>query len=209
MIISTLKKIARRFINRDEAFLKKLRKQGAKIGKHVQIIDRDKFLYEPWIAYLIEIEDRVVISAGVRFVNHDSSYANVFGDLPIKYGKIIIGENSYIGVNSIILPGIEIGKNCLIGAGSVVNRNIPPNSLAAGNPVRIIKPINDGKDKYIQQITKHDVNVDFIDLGGSFSQMFELYDNKLTDHILNTVNNYFLKKNIKERTESVNNTSDL
>lgn len=50
-----------------------------------------------------------------------------------------IGENCFIGGRSMILPGVEIGDNCVIGAGSVVTKSMPANSLAAGNPARILR----------------------------------------------------------------------
>lgn len=55
---------------------------------------------------------------------------------------IIIGNNVFIGVNSIILKGVTIGDNTVIGAGSVVVNNIPPNVIAAGNPCKILRNLN-------------------------------------------------------------------
>lgn len=60
---------------------------------------------------------------------------------------IIIGKRVWIGSSSTVLPGISIGDNAIIGAGSVVTKNVPPNTIAAGNPARIIKKI----DEYIGQ----------------------------------------------------------
>lgn len=54
---------------------------------------------------------------------------------------ISIQDNVWIGGNAIILDGVNIGKNCIIGAGSVVTKNIPSNSLAVGNPCKVIKKI--------------------------------------------------------------------
>jgi maltose O-acetyltransferase len=54
---------------------------------------------------------------------------------------IHIGDNCWIGGNTIVLPGITIGNNVTIGAGSVVTKDIPDNVLAFGNPCKIIRPI--------------------------------------------------------------------
>ena len=54
-----------------------------------------------------------------------------------------IGKNCWICANVTILPGVEIGDGCVIGAGSVVTRSIPANSFAAGNPCRVIRTLGD------------------------------------------------------------------
>lgn len=60
----------------------------------------------------------------------------------LEYAKpITVGNNVWIGANVIVLPGVTIGANCTIGAGSVVTKDIPSNSLAFGNPCKVIKPI--------------------------------------------------------------------
>ncbi len=60
----------------------------------------------------------------------------------LEYAKpITVGNNVWIGAGVHVLPGVTIGDNCVIGAGSVVNRDIPDNSLAVGNPCRVIKEI--------------------------------------------------------------------
>ncbi|HSN47195.1 MAG TPA: sugar O-acetyltransferase [Flavobacterium sp.] len=55
---------------------------------------------------------------------------------------ISIGDDCWIGGNSVILPGITIGNGCVIGAGSVVTKDIPDNSLAVGNPAKVIRKLN-------------------------------------------------------------------
>ena len=57
-------------------------------------------------------------------------------------GGIFIGNNVWIGANCCILPNVHIGDNCVIGAGSVVTKDIPSNSVAAGNPAKVIKKID-------------------------------------------------------------------
>ena len=67
-----------------------------------------------------------------------------------EYGfDITIGDNVWIGANSVVLPGVTIGSNTVIGAGSVVNRSIPEWSVAAGNPCRVIRTITEeDRNKY-------------------------------------------------------------
>ena len=62
----------------------------------------------------------------------------------LEYGRpIIIGNNCWLGANVVVCGGVTIGDGCVIGAGSVVTRDIPPNSLAAGNPCRVIRTLTD------------------------------------------------------------------
>ncbi|WP_404441898.1 hypothetical protein LG307_11355 [Sutcliffiella horikoshii] len=55
--------------------------------------------------------------------------------------SVTIGDNVWIGGNAVILPGVTIGDNAVIGAGSVVTKSIPENSLAVGNPCKVVKEI--------------------------------------------------------------------
>lgn len=60
----------------------------------------------------------------------------------LEYAKPIhVGNNVWIGAHVSVLPGVTIGDNCVIGAGSVVTKDIPANSLAVGNPCRVIRSI--------------------------------------------------------------------
>ena len=61
---------------------------------------------------------------------------------------VTIGNNCWIGANSVICPGVTIGDNTVIGAGSVVTKDIPANVVAAGNPCRVIRPIGEQDQKY-------------------------------------------------------------
>ena len=65
----------------------------------------------------------------------------------LKYARpITVGDNVWFGANVSVLPGVTIGDNCVIGAGSVVNKDIPANSLAVGNPCKVIRTIDNGTD---------------------------------------------------------------
>lgn len=66
-----------------------------------------------------------------------------------EYGiDVTVGDNVWIGGNVVIMPGVNIGSNCVIGAGSVVTKDIPEWSIAAGNPARVIRKITEEDKKY-------------------------------------------------------------
>lgn len=74
-----------------------------------------------------------------------------------EYGiPITIGDNVWIGGNSVILPGVTIGNNTVIGAGSVVSKDIPDNVIAVGNPCRVLRAITDEDKKYYYKDRKFD-----------------------------------------------------
>jgi acetyltransferase-like isoleucine patch superfamily enzyme len=72
---------------------------------------------------------------GLISANHDLDDYDRWPTCP----PILIGNNVWIGMNTVVLPGITIGDNVAIGANSVVTKNIPANSIAAGNPCRVIR----------------------------------------------------------------------
>jgi acetyltransferase-like isoleucine patch superfamily enzyme len=72
---------------------------------------------------------------GLISANHDLNDYDRWPDTP----PIRIGDNVWIGMNTVVLPGIKIGDNVVIGSNSVVTKDIPSNSIAAGNPCRVIK----------------------------------------------------------------------
>lgn len=97
----------------------------------------------------IVIEDKVLIGAGVHFYtnNHEFSDASkaIFEQgypQPKVTDSIIIRKGSWIGAGVIILPGVEVGENAVIGAGAVVTKSVPPRVVFAGNPGKIIKYLN-------------------------------------------------------------------
>ena len=85
----------------------------------------------------IIIGNNVQIGPGVSLISANHNFQNY--DLHIESSPIIIGNNVWIGANSVILPGVIIGENVIIGAGSIVTKNIPENSIAFGNPCKVVK----------------------------------------------------------------------
>ena len=83
----------------------------------------------------LEIGDHCTISVGVHIYSHDSvKHTLSSGRLPIERYNVRIGNNVYIGPNSVIVKGINIGRNCVIGAFTLVNKDIPDNSIVLGQP---------------------------------------------------------------------------
>ncbi|MES1038116.1 acyltransferase [Peribacillus simplex] len=120
------------------------RKKLGRMGGDCEVFMKVSFGSEP---YLIELGDNVRITYGVKFITHDGGIF-VLRNLGLAknkavYGKIKIGNNTFIGNDAIILPGVTIGDNCIIGAGSVVTRSIPSNSVAAGVPAKVLRSIQE------------------------------------------------------------------
>lgn len=132
----------------DKKKVKYLRKQGMKIGENCHF-NSMSFSTEP---YLIELGNRVTISGGCDLVTHDGAvklFRDEMSDADI-FGKIIIGNNVFIGINCTILPNTYIGDNCIIGAGSVVRGKFAENSVILGNPAKPVMKMSFQKFLYKQ-----------------------------------------------------------
>lgn len=136
--------------------IKYARKSGVKIGDGCTLLGRVEWGSEP---YLIEIGNHVRITSGVCFVTHDGGMhalrmpwdgheAHPTLDL---FGKIKVGNNVFIGIQSTIMPGVTIGDNVVIGAGSIVTRDIPSNSVACGVPARVVRTLEEYLEKALRE----------------------------------------------------------
>lgn len=112
---------------------------GLKVGKNFS--RQEKTLIDQSHCWLITIGDNVTLAPRVHILAHDASTKQWLGYT--KIAKVKIGNNVFIGAGSIILPGVTIGDNTIIGAGSIVTHNIPENTVAAGNPARVICTLED------------------------------------------------------------------
>lgn len=114
--------------------------QGLLAEEGVTVMKGVNFGSEP---YLITLRRQCRITQDVIFITHDGgtwAFRNSFPEYKsvIKYGKIEIGEESFIGARSVILPGVTIGRNCVIAAGSIVTKDIPDYSVAMGVPAQVV-----------------------------------------------------------------------
>ena len=136
--------------------VKYLRDQGCKIGAKTRLLcSTGCFGTEP---YLVEIGEDCLLSSNLSFFTHDGGVKvlnslNYFdGERMDKVGKIVIGNNCFIGSGTKILPGVTIGDNVIVGAGSIVTKDVPSNVVVAGVPARVICTIDEfyqkNKDRF-------------------------------------------------------------
>ena len=114
-------------------------KMGLQVGNnfnrmHGSIID-------PSHVWHIKIGDNVTLAPRVHILAHDASLCHHLG--VARIGNVTIGNNVFIGAETVILPNVTIGDNSIIGANSTVTKNIPANTVAAGTPAVVICTVED------------------------------------------------------------------
>lgn len=127
-----------------------------RIGNDCYIGDSSRI----WCAKSITIGDRVLVAHNVnifdtathpieKIARYEHEVIVKISGMPIDLHQqiseapVIIHDDVWIGCNSIILKGVEIGEGSIIGAGSVVTKNVPPNTMVAGNPAKIVKQLSE------------------------------------------------------------------
>ena len=133
-MFKNLVKLIRRSFESPEHYA---RRMGVKIGKGC-FIGTKNFPSEP---YLIEIGDNCRIAGETSFFTHGGiwSLRKIYDDPNLDhFGKIKVGNNSYIGERCMIMPGVTIGERCIVGGGSVVTKSVPDGCMVAGNPAKFI-----------------------------------------------------------------------
>ena len=114
---------------RGEYTTEKLIKMGMQVGKNFGRLNG--VILDPSHCWLIEIGDNVTMAPRVHVLCHDASTKQFLGYT--KIGRVTIGNNVFIGADTVILPGVTIGNDVVIGANSTVTHNIPDNSVVAGS----------------------------------------------------------------------------
>lgn len=118
------------------------------MGDHCYIDFSAKLDEEP---FLIRLGNNVWITDDVIFLTHDGSLAVMNRGKPErvhKFGSIDVGDNVFIGMRSIVMPGIRIGSNTIIAAGSVVTKDVADGTIVGGNPAREIGKTSDNFEKW-------------------------------------------------------------
>lgn len=130
-------------ITQEELNLEACRKNGMKVGKNCHGLAASTIDFGH--CWLIEIGDNVTFAPQVYLLAHDASTKR---DLDYtKIAKIVIEDRVFIGARAFIMPGVTIGKDSIVAAGSVVTKSVPEGVIVAGNPAKIIS----NKEDYINK----------------------------------------------------------
>lgn len=167
-----IKKIIRGKFYDSKSYIKYLRNKGIKIGNNCRIFNPKMTMIDTQYPYMLEIGNNVYITSGVTILNHDYSWvvlSGIKGNILGGVGKVEIGDNVFIGANSIILKNTKIGNNVIIGAGSVVTGVVESNYVYAGNPAKKIMSIEEFYNKKTKRLLNDSKEI--------YKMYFEKYKN--------------------------------
>lgn len=149
-----LKELAKKLVYGPKAtsdsYIAWLRSQGMVIGDNCAIYSPTKTFIDVQRPWMIEMGSNVQITEGVTILTHGydwSVFKGKYGDVLGSAGHVKIGSNVFIGMKATILKGTTIGDNVVIGANSLINKDVPSDCVVAGNPQRIICSI----DEYLEK----------------------------------------------------------
>lgn len=140
-----------------------LRSKGITIGENCIIRFPKTTIIDMTRPHLISIGNRVDMNINFKIYTHDWAshvFIGKYNQMINSSGSVTIGNNIYFGADCTILKGVSIGDNCIIGAGSVVTKSIPPNSVAVGNPYKVIYSLDEYFSKRLKEApleAKHNV----------------------------------------------------
>ena len=155
---SIVRKAAYGYKAESSSYIQHLRSIGMKIGDDCIIYAPTKTLIDEQYPWMITIGDHVRITEGVKILTHDYSWSvlkNYQGCVFGASGVVEIGDNVFIGMNTIIEKNVKIGDNVVIGAGSVVTKDCESNGVYAGIPAKRLMSVDEFlKKRYAKQKTE-------------------------------------------------------
>ena len=143
MIFSKIKRLTAYLSSK--RYVQYLRSKGAVIGDYTEFLSPIHSEVDVGRAKYISIGDHCILCSGISIIAHDYSWKiieDAYGEeLPSGGMPIHIGSNVFIGANSTILGGVDVGDNVIIAAGSTVCKSLPANTVCAGSPAKVVKPL--------------------------------------------------------------------
>ncbi len=128
---------------RGEYTTERLIKMGMTVGENFGRLNG--VILDPSHCWLIEIGNNVTLAPRVHVLCHDASTKRFLNYT--KIGRVTIGDNVFVGAESVILPGVTIGNNVIVGANSTVTHDVPDNSVVAGSPAKFLCTL----DEYLEK----------------------------------------------------------
>lgn len=146
-------RFARLKMSDNETWIEYLRSIGMRIGDECRVLTREI----PTEPFLIRLGNRVAIASGTRLITHDGAIWLYRETDPAvnRFAPIDIKDNVMIGLNTVILPGVTIGPRSIVAAGSVVTKDVPPNTIVGGSPARVITDV----DSYLERVRDESIPV--------------------------------------------------
>jgi acetyltransferase-like isoleucine patch superfamily enzyme len=133
------------------------RKRGVKIGKNVHW--GTNIVVDYPYPYFVQVEDGASISGNDYFLAHSKPLEYHANCAESFVAPIIVHKNAWIAVNVTLLPGVEIGEGAIVSAGSVVSKDIPPMTVAKGNPAKVVADLAEIlKSNYSDEEFRHLLN---------------------------------------------------
>jgi acetyltransferase-like isoleucine patch superfamily enzyme len=129
-----------------KTFVKKLIKKGFSIGNRTIFYDPETNIIDYQTPFLLRIGDDVQITKGVSFINHGYDWAvlkKLNGEMLGSRGPISIGNNVFIGINTVFLKNSSVGDNVIVGAASLVTKKFGSNVVIGGNPAKVLMSLEE------------------------------------------------------------------
>lgn len=166
-------------LRNNKSFVRYLRKKGVSVGENCEFRYPTTIRIDVSRPSLVKIGNNVDMNKNFQILTHDWSslvFRAKYHDLVNSSGAVTIGNNVYFGTNVTVLKGVSIGDNCIIGAGSVVTKNIPSNSVASGVPCKVRCSLEDyfakRKEKGLQEAVEYVLSI--VDSFGRDPYPFEM-----------------------------------
>lgn len=125
-------------------------KRGMTVGRNFNRQSGTRL--DPRNCWLISIGDDVIMSNKAQIIAHDFSTMHLTGY--VRFGRVEIGDRVFIGANSTILMNVRVGNDVIIGAGSLVNKDVPDGMVVAGVPARVICTTEEYRNKHVRMMSE-------------------------------------------------------